>query len=571
MRMTWRLESHAAAVHRAAAHAAPAPRLLPAPLLPATPLPATPLLGTPLLFTLLLGILLLALAGLSRPARAAPELEVLASQIAASLQSLQDPRYKTVAFSRIKPLGQDLDIDTLIDFTNVKIVQSHRFQVIDRSKLQLILKEQQIQMQDFVSAQKYQELGKVLGVDLFLYGSQYRDALVLKAIDVQNSAIAWAESFPLADSTPEASLLGALGQKTAASLDKDLTRLRQSKVKLVSFWSMDTANLFPPEAVMDQLSVALTKEANFRVVDRENIRLIAGEQALNQAAFIDEKNAKQLGELYGVDGFIYGSISRRQDGSILASMKLMDIYNGVIEWADLIRMDEAQPAAQSGAPAGPPAPPGMVLVPGGPFLMGTNSDPADATPLHQVTVNSFYMDVTEVSNLDYMKFVAERNYRPPIGWNGPAIPPGAQDWPVVGVSWDDALQYCRFVGKRLPLEAEWEKAARGGTGQNFPWSGSFSPGFTVTRESGKRHPDPVANAGRDVSPFGVKHMAGNVREWVEDAYRPYSSTRSSTLRVVRGGSWATDQTASRAYARGSSAPNLAWPDVGFRCARTVGK
>ena len=118
------------------------------------------------------------------------DVEALAQRIADSLQGIQDPHYRTVAFSRVKQQGSDIDVDTLIDFTNVKVVQGHRLRVIDRSKLQLILKEQQVQLTDFISTQKYRDLGQLLGVDLFIYGTLYRDALVLKAIDVQNSAIA---------------------------------------------------------------------------------------------------------------------------------------------------------------------------------------------------------------------------------------------------------------------------------------------------------------------------------------------------------------------------------------------
>jgi len=528
-----------------------------------------------LLFALALAGLLAASA--ARTAAAAPDLETLAGQIADSLQQIPDKKYQTIAFSRVRQVaGSALDVDTLIDFTNVKIVRGQRLRVVDRSKLQLILKEQSVQLQDFVSAQKYQELGKLLGVDLFLYGTLYRDALVLKAIDVQNSAIAWADSFPIADGA-EAPLLQALSQNTVASLEKDQARLQQSKIRLVSFWGIDTGGLYPAEAVMDQLSVALTQAGLFKVVDRENIQLIVAEQQLNQQAFIDEKNAKRLGELYGVDAFIYGTITRRQDATVLASLKMLSIYNGVIEWADLIKVEEgpAGPGPAGAPPRGPAPPPGMAYVPGGAFVMGSNAEP-DAAPAHQVAVNAFFIDVAEVSNLDYQRFVIERKYRAPVGWSGNAAPAGTQELPVVGVSWDDAQQYCRFVGKRLPDETEWEKAARGSNGQMFPWVGqSFSPGFAVTRESGKKHSDPVQSAGRDVSTYGVKHLAGNVREWVFPFFQPYpggstSNPKFGRERVVRGGSWATDQHAALAWYRGSSNPNLAWQDIGFRCAKTAG-
>jgi iron(II)-dependent oxidoreductase len=534
--------------------------------------------------TLGLGLALAAAVMLSpsavRPARAA-DVEALASQIADSLQTISDKRYQTIAFSRVRLAGGTaLDVDTLIDFTNVKIVQGRRLRVVDRSKLQLILKEQKVQLQDFVSAQKYQELGKILGVDLFLYGTVYRDALVLKAIDVQNSAIAWAGSFPLTDAPAEAALLQSLGLATVQSLTKDLARLQQDKVRLVSFWGIDTGGLFPPEAVMDQLSVALTRDGAFKVVDRENIQLIVQEQQLNQQAFVDEKSAKRLGELYGVDAFLYGSVSRRQDGAVLASLKLLSVFNGVIEWADLIRLDEAAGAAgaRTAASAGPPAPAGMTLVPAGPFVMGSNGEGGDPAPAHQVTLPAYFIDVAEVSNAEYQKFVAERGHSPPVvGWTGATPAPGSFDLPVVGIGWDDAQEYCRYAGKRLPQEDEWEKAARGTAGQKYPWAGqNFSPGFAVTVESGKKHPDPVQVAARDVSPYGVKNLAGNVREWVADIFLPYPGAAGGNPkfrkeRVVRGGSWNTDQHTTVAWYRGSSASNKAWPDVGFRCAKSADK
>jgi iron(II)-dependent oxidoreductase len=526
---------------------------------------------------LLAGCLLLAWPLIFPAAAWGVDVEALAERIAGSLQDIQDPRYRTVAFSRVKQQGSDIDVDTLIDFTNVKVVRGHRLRVIDRSKLQLILKEQQVQLTDFISTQKYKDLGQLLGVDLFVYGTLYRDALVLKAIDVQNSAIAWADVFALNEAATEAGLLQSLALGSVASLHKDLPRLKQEKIRLVSFWGVDTAGLFSPEAVMDYLSVGLTKDGSLRVVDRENIKLIAEEQQLNQSAFIDEKNAKRLGELYGVDAFMYGTISRRPDGGYLASLKLLNIYNGVIEWADLIRMDEgARPEVAGGPVPGAGTPPGMQFIAAGGFLMGNNGEPPESAPLRQVNVGAFYIDLTEVSNQQYERFVQERSYRPPVGWTGPTAPSGRQDLPVVGVSWDDAQAYCRWAGKRLPSEAEWEKAGRGSSGQPYPWSGSaFSGGFAVTRESGKKQPDPVNNAGRDVGPYGVKQMAGNVREWVEDAFLPYPGGRGSNSkfgreRVVRGGSWATDQRSALLYSRGSSNPNLAWQDVGFRCARTAG-
>jgi formylglycine-generating enzyme required for sulfatase activity len=522
--------------------------------------------------------LLLALAVLPAPAAAQTNIEELARRIAKSISTLKDPRYQTAAFSRIKDAGGRININELIDFANVTIVRGRRLRVVDRSKLSLILKEQQIHLSEFVSAKKYEQLGKLLGVDLFIYGTIYRDALVLKAIDVQNSAIAWADVFPVTETPQEARLLLHLGGGVVNSLRKDLARLRKAQIRQVSFWNFNPTEPFSPEALMDYLSVAIVRDGNLQVVDRENIKVIAQEQKLSQAMFIDEKSAKQLGELYGVDAFMYGGVSRRPDGTIVVSLKMMNIFNGVIEWADLIKVDEKGDGAlqagvgKKGKRAGK-VPRGMAYIAPGTFRMGTDGDPRQAGPQRTVRLGGYVMDITEVTNEAYARFVTRQRYRAPVGWPQGKLPPGAENLPVVGVSWEDARRFCRFMRKRLPTEAEWEKAARGTTGQPYPWNGSsFSPSFTVTRESGRKGPVSVLAQTRDVSPYGLKHTAGNVREWVESDYRSYPGSpapfKSGGKRVIRGGSWAKNHRWTRTFYREGSNPNLAWQDVGFRCAKS---
>ena len=527
-------------------------------------------------------VVLLALAGFqfsSQGARA-QNVEALAGRIADSLNALKSEQFKTVALSRIKPGGGDYPVNDLIDFINVKMVRGRRFKVVDRNRLNAIISEQQVQLSDFVSSEKYQELGKVLGIDLFIYGTFYDDSLIMKAIDVQTSALAWADVFVLSQAPEQATFLWNMGLGMAKSLGKDLARLEDAKIRQVSFWNFDTGGIVPEAAVMDYLSVVLTKQGRLKVVDRENIRLIAKEQQLNQEVFIDENSAKRLGELHGVDAFIYGGISRRDDGNFLASLKMMNVFNGVIEWADLVRIaPESQQATARNSTAnnGKAAPRGMVLISAGEFLMGSNGNPPASRPLHKVNLQAYFIDITEVSNQDYGRFIKDRKHRAPVGWINKRYPSGSANLPVVGVSWDDADGYCRWAGKRLPTESQWEKAARGTNGQPYPWSGkSFSPGYAVTRESGQKKSTAVHRAKKDVSPFGVKHLAGNVREWVSNKFRPYRGNNSSRdprynkEQVLRGGSWATDSRSTFTYFRGSSMRNLAWPDVGFRCAKAAG-
>jgi formylglycine-generating enzyme required for sulfatase activity len=325
--------------------------------------------------------------------------------------------------------------------------------------------------------------------------------------------------------------------------------------------------------------VLITKDGTFKVVDRQNLRLILGEQALNQEVYFDSERTAKLGGLFGVQAFVNGSL-KLDDGKVVADFKMTDIHTGKFVWAAILRVDQRGADEQIGGAdgSGKPgeAPPGMVLIAAGAFIQGTNGTPVEARPPLRVTLNAYLIDQREVSNQEYLKFVTERKHRAPVGWINNQYPAGAADLPVVGVSWDDARDYCRFVGKRLPTEAEWEKAARGTGGQTYPWSGtSFVPSYAVTRESGKKQPESVFQSAKDVSPYGLLHMAGNVREWVDDVFKPYPGGAATNAaynkeRVVRGSSWALGAQAAVTYFRGSSQRNLAWPDVGFRCAQSAG-
>jgi len=195
----------------------------------------------------------------------------------------------------------------------------------------------------------------------------------------------------------------------------------------------------------------------------------------------------------------------------------------------------------------------------------------------QFSLKSFAIDRNEVSNLEYKKFVDQFKHNPPPYWINGQIPTGMENKPVIQVSWHDATQYCRLNGKRLPTEAEWEKAFRGPDGRRFPWNGDrFHASYARTLESGIRAPLDVDATNYDVSYYGVMHMAGNVREWVgssKNAYlMPYkgSNYRSSKFgreRAIRGGSWAHPKAHSVGWYRDSSLENLGWEDVGFRCAK----
>jgi iron(II)-dependent oxidoreductase len=228
-------------------------------------------------------------------------------------------------------------------------------------------------------------------------------------------------------------------------------------------------------------------------------------------------------------------------------------------------------------------PPGMVVVPAGWFAMGSAPNPAlawfeqgvDETPQHRVKLPTFWIDRHEVTETAYANFVQQTGHRAPRLWAGER--PRRHDHPVSDLSWDDANAYCRWAGKRLPTEAEWEKAARGGDGRLWPWGSDYRAGTANLQDSGRGDTVPVGSYPNDVSPYGVLDMAGNVMEWTASWYEPY---QGSTLarpdfgrkyRVLKGGAWTTPPLPfSRAANRHAIAPKWDHPHFGVRCAKDAG-
>lgn len=216
-------------------------------------------------------------------------------------------------------------------------------------------------------------------------------------------------------------------------------------------------------------------------------------------------------------------------------------------------------------------PKGMVLIPAGPFLMGLDELPPgtpwgqeDAKPKHEVILPAFFIDRYEVRYGDFLKF--DENH---------LIPDRSPDTPVSGVTWMDADNYCRSVGRRLPSEAEWEKAARGTDGRSYPWGNTYDK----TKANIGAAPLPVGSFPGDRSPYGVFDLSGNVSEWTDSWYRPYPGSNHQSpdfgifQKVVRGGSFNSDQhIADRMFAqvtfRNYNRPHIAGSDNGFRCAKS---
>lgn len=220
----------------------------------------------------------------------------------------------------------------------------------------------------------------------------------------------------------------------------------------------------------------------------------------------------------------------------------------------------------------------MVAVPAGVFWMGCNvtSDPCadpNELPIHEVTLGDFLIDATEVTEAAYGECAAASVCAIPLISDGP-------ENPVRGVTWAQAQTYCEWRGKRLPTEAEWEKAARGTDARRYPWdSGAISCDFAnyTSCQSPVDHAVAVGQYPDGVSPYGAYDMAGNAAEWVHDWYSATYYEESpdadpkgpvtGTERVVRGGSATSSSPYLRTAARTSREPGVASNDVGFRCAK----
>ncbi|MBI3360139.1 MAG: SUMF1/EgtB/PvdO family nonheme iron enzyme [Chloroflexi bacterium] len=221
----------------------------------------------------------------------------------------------------------------------------------------------------------------------------------------------------------------------------------------------------------------------------------------------------------------------------------------------------------------------LVYVPAGSFLMGSDLGGLDERPVHKVTVNGFWIDRTEVTNAQYAQCVAAGACQPPSNTSSASHSLYYGDtkfdnFPVLYVVWDSAVTYCKWAGKRLPTEAEWEKAAAGTDQRLYPW-GKDAPTKNLLNFS-SRDTVAVGSYPDGASPYGALDMAGNVSEWVSDwyseSYYSESSEKNPTgptsgqYRVLRGGAWNTNEFASRTADQFRIDPTTAFAFTGFRCA-----
>lgn len=219
-------------------------------------------------------------------------------------------------------------------------------------------------------------------------------------------------------------------------------------------------------------------------------------------------------------------------------------------------------------------PENMVLVAAGKFTMGSNAGDGliaeDVRPQRELDIAAFFLDKTEVTNAEYKAFCDATDYPVPPHWRGGTFPKGQENHPVVRVNWYEAEAYATWKGKRLPTEAEWEKAARGTDGRMYPFGATWNPAHVVHGQEG---PNAVGSKPAGASPYGVLDMSGNVYEWVHDWYDAYAGSPhknaafGTIFKVIRGGSFDGGQDLYKATYRGIMRPQSRSLWVGFRCAK----
>ena len=228
----------------------------------------------------------------------------------------------------------------------------------------------------------------------------------------------------------------------------------------------------------------------------------------------------------------------------------------------------------------------MVEIPEGPFTMGTNNSDPDEGPAHPVYLKTFYVDLKEVTQAEYGRFERmTKREKPQVPvFEDDISKLKNPDYPVVGVTWNDAVAYCRWAGKRVPTEAEWEKAGRGEGKRQYPWGDKFDQNYANVdgEDDGFQYLAPVGSFESGRSPYGLYDATGNVAEWVLDDYSadyyqgspfrdPPGPEKEDVYKVIRGGSWRESRIGARLTKRFSAKMWRTDATIGFRCATDAEK
>lgn len=272
--------------------------------------------------------------------------------------------------------------------------------------------------------------------------------------------------------------------------------------------------------------------------------------------------------------YLFGSHNRvRIESAILSENKPGEPASAIPANGGQLEQDALPPPAGTNAE---PVFEGAVRIEG--FEMTTGGGTTNR-PLKRTVVGDFFIAETEVTNSEYAEFIKAAGYKAPAEWNGSAFPEGTDNFPVTGVSWRDAAEYCEWLGQklgttvRLPTEAEWELAARGKQLYKYPWGNDWNGQAAVSEETGGKI-SAVKSFPLNRSPFGAFDMAGNVWEWTgdrvtdEDALTDEELAKllesGQTLRVVKGGTAKDPAKQISAQARYEMPETTKHPHIGFR-------
>ncbi|MBI2502227.1 MAG: SUMF1/EgtB/PvdO family nonheme iron enzyme [Candidatus Latescibacteria bacterium] len=330
-----------------------------------------------------------------------------------------------------------------------------------------------------------------------------------------------------------------------------------------------------PAYTQSVLEAELSRSGRFTLVERSRVQEVIEEVSFQQSGVTVPEKASELGSHLNVEKLFFAEVLRVGSNYKLV-VKVVDVASNQVVKVEEENLGPRQEQIQAAtrrlarrligaATALSPAP--MVSLPAGQFQMGS-ALPGES-PTHLVSLSAFEIDRDEVNQAAYQAFVEIRQ--------GPLPPAEHPEQPATMVSWTDAAAYCQWQGKRLPTEAEWEYAARGPEGRTYPW-GEAPPTAALARFGGQ-YKGPVETASLAATPEGLRHLAGNVAEWVQDWWDPsyYAASppadpqgpAEGDYRVVRGGSWSSPADELRASARAYSNPDKGAGYIGFRCARSL--
>jgi formylglycine-generating enzyme required for sulfatase activity len=302
----------------------------------------------------------------------------------------------------------------------------------------------------------------------------------------------------------------------------------------------------------DELATELAVSPSVQIVDQRQLASYLEKRKVLLLSGLARTELTKAGRDLRLDGIVAGTVVESST-QIRLTVKLIALESGSLVAASRATLPKSGLLAELARPSAPPAkseappaprsqnqaPDGMTLVPAGPFMYG------EGDRQRTITLPAFWIDLFEVTNARYAEFRA-------IEYD-----PIESHRPVTNVSWNQARQFCQSQGKRLPTEQEWEKAARGTDGRQYPWGNDYDPALV---NAGGRHGSPtdVGKFEDGRSLYGLYDMAGNVWEWTD--------SENGEVEAYRGGSWASSSQDVRVTSGGVLAPTHRLPDLGFRCA-----